>query len=112
LVRTDARVTVYLLPRRWLDGSGPRRAAAPGLDIQLCGAHLSNFGVFAALDQSLVFDVNDFDETLLGPLEWDVKRLAASFAVGGPDRGFDATLPRIRGTSPAESSTASPSTSR
>ncbi len=62
-----------------------------GLDVQLCGdAHLSNFGVFAAPDRSLVFSVNDFDETLPGPFEWDVKRLVASFAVAGRDRGFTA----------------------
>src|SRR5262249_7020000 len=60
-----------------------------GLDAQLCGdAHLSNFGVYQAPDRRLVFDVNDFDETLPGPFEWDVKRLAASFAVAGRDRGF------------------------
>jgi uncharacterized protein (DUF2252 family) len=60
-----------------------------GLGVQLCGdAHLSNFGVFAAPDRRLVFDCNDFDETLPGPFEWDVKRLAASFAIGGRDRGF------------------------
>jgi uncharacterized protein (DUF2252 family) len=60
-----------------------------GLDVQLCGdAHLSNFGVFAAPDRRLIFDINDFDETHPGPFEWDVKRLAASFAVGGRDRGF------------------------
>jgi uncharacterized protein (DUF2252 family) len=60
-----------------------------GLEAQLCGdAHLSNFGVFEAPDRRLVFDVNDFDETLRGPFEWDVKRLAASFAVAGRDRGF------------------------
>jgi uncharacterized protein (DUF2252 family) len=66
-------------------------AEAPrtGLDVQLCGdAHLSNFGAFAAPDRQLVFSVNDFDETLAGPFEWDVKRLAASFAVAGRDRGF------------------------
>jgi uncharacterized protein (DUF2252 family) len=62
-----------------------------GLRVQLCGdAHLSNFGVFAAPDRRLVFSVNDFDETLPGPFEWDVKRLVASFAVAGRDRGFDA----------------------
>jgi uncharacterized protein (DUF2252 family) len=62
-----------------------------GLNVQLCGdAHLSNFGVFAAPDRRLVFSVNDFDETLPGPFEWDVKRLVASFAVAGRDRGFDA----------------------
>ena len=68
-------------------------AAAPrtGLEVQLCGdAHLSNFGAFAAPDRRLVFSINDFDETLPGPFEWDVKRLVASFAVAGRDRGFDA----------------------
>ena len=60
-----------------------------GLRAQLCGdAHLSNFGVFASPDRRLVFDLNDFDETLPGPWEWDVKRLAASFAVGGREIGF------------------------
>ena len=49
----------------------------------------SNFGIFAAPDRRLVFSINDFDETLPGPFEWDVKRLAASFAVAGRDRGFD-----------------------
>ena len=68
-------------------------AGAPrsGLDVQLCGdAHLSNFGAFGAPDRRLVFSINDFDETLPGPFEWDVKRLVASFAVAGRDRGFDA----------------------
>jgi uncharacterized protein (DUF2252 family) len=65
--------------------------ARTGLDVQLCGdAHLTNFGVFAAPDRRLVFGVNDFDETLPGPFEWDVKRLAASLDVAGRDRGFDA----------------------
>jgi uncharacterized protein (DUF2252 family) len=60
-----------------------------GLEAQLCGdAHLSNFGVFAAPDRRLVFDCNDFDETMPGPFEWDVKRLAASFAIAGRERGF------------------------
>ena len=64
--------------------------ARTGLHTQLCGdAHLSNFGAFAAPDRRLVFSVNDFDETLPGPFEWDVKRLVASFAVAGRDRGFD-----------------------
>ena len=59
-----------------------------GIHAQLCGdAHLSNFGSFAAPDRSIVFSVNDFDETLPGPFEWDVKRLAASFEVAGRDRG-------------------------
>ena len=61
-----------------------------GLTVQLCGdAHLSNFGTYAAPDRRLVFSLNDFDETLPGPFEWDVKRLVASFAVAGRDRGFD-----------------------
>jgi uncharacterized protein (DUF2252 family) len=60
-----------------------------GFRVQTCGdAHLSNFGAFAAPDRRLVFDLNDFDETLPGPWEWDVKRLAASFALAGRDRGF------------------------
>jgi uncharacterized protein (DUF2252 family) len=66
-------------------------AASPdsGLRVQLCGdAHLSNFGVFQAPDRRLVFDINDFDETLPGPFEWDVKRLAASLVIGARDRGF------------------------
>jgi uncharacterized protein (DUF2252 family) len=59
------------------------------LDVQLCGdAHLSNFGAFAAPDRRIVFDVNDFDETARGPWEWDVKRLATSFAVAGRAHGF------------------------
>jgi uncharacterized protein (DUF2252 family) len=62
-----------------------------GLQVQLCGdAHLSNFGFYAAPDRRLVFGVNDFDETLPGPFEWDLARLVASFAVAGRDRGFDA----------------------
>ncbi len=60
-----------------------------GLRAQLCGdAHLANFGVFASPERTLVFDVNDFDETLPGPWEWDVKRLAASVAIAGRQRGF------------------------
>ena len=62
-----------------------------GLRVQLCGdAHLSNFGAFASPSRRLVFDVNDFDETLPGPFEWDVKRLAASMAVAGRDNGYGA----------------------
>jgi uncharacterized protein (DUF2252 family) len=60
-----------------------------GLRAQLCGdAHLSNFGLYAAPDRQLVFDLNDFDETFPGPWEWDVKRLAASLEIAGRDRGF------------------------
>jgi uncharacterized protein (DUF2252 family) len=59
-----------------------------GLETQLCGdAHLSNFGAFASPERRLVFDLNDFDETLPGPWEWDVKRLVASFSLAGRDRG-------------------------
>jgi uncharacterized protein (DUF2252 family) len=62
---------------------------ASGLAVQACGdAHLSNFGIFGAPDRRLVFDVNDFDETLPGPWEWDVKRLAASLEVAGRDNGY------------------------
>lgn len=61
-----------------------------GLDVQLCGdAHLSNFGLFAAPDRSVIFDVNDFDETNPGPFEWDVKRLAASVAVAAFSLGLN-----------------------
>jgi uncharacterized protein (DUF2252 family) len=61
-----------------------------GLRAQLCGdAHLANFGAYASADRRLVFDVNDFDETLPGPFEWDVKRLAASFAVAGRANGLN-----------------------
>ncbi|HKA27540.1 MAG TPA: DUF2252 domain-containing protein [Gaiellaceae bacterium] len=60
-----------------------------GLSAQLCGdAHLANFGGFASPERDLVFDLNDFDETLPGPFEWDVKRLATSFEVAGRERGF------------------------
>ncbi|HZP28506.1 MAG TPA: DUF2252 domain-containing protein [Acidimicrobiia bacterium] len=58
-----------------------------GLEVQCCGdAHLSNFGGFASPDRSLVFDLNDFDETNPGPFEWDVKRLAASFEIAARER--------------------------
>jgi uncharacterized protein (DUF2252 family) len=68
---------------------------ASGLRVQLCGdAHLSNFGAFASPERRLVFDVNDFDETLPGPFEWDVKRLAASLAVAGRDNGYPASAVR------------------
>jgi len=60
-----------------------------GRDAQLCGdAHLSNFGVFASPERRLVFDLNDFDETLPGPFEYDVKRMAASFTIAARNNGF------------------------
>src|SRR2546423_7746082 len=71
-------------------------AATPssGLKAQLCGdAHLSNFGAYAAPDRQLVFDLNDFDETLPGPWEWDVKRLAASLEIAGRALEFP---PKVR----------------
>ncbi len=81
---TFFRGAAYLMAS---DLAGGRRT---GLHTQLCGdAHLSNFGGFAAPDRRMIFSINDFDETLPGPFEWDVKRLAASFAVAGRDRGFD-----------------------
>ena len=67
-------------------------AAVPdsGIRVQLCGdAHLANFGAYASPERRLVFDLNDFDETLPGPFEWDVKRLAASLEVAGRDNGYD-----------------------
>jgi uncharacterized protein (DUF2252 family) len=68
-------------------------AATPdsAITVQCCGdAHLSNFGVFGSPERRLIFDINDFDETLPGPWEWDVKRLAASFEIAGRDRGYAA----------------------
>jgi len=62
-----------------------------GLNVQLCGdAHLSNFGAFASPERTLLFDLNDFDETLPGPFEYDVKRMAASFAIAARNNGFSA----------------------
>jgi uncharacterized protein (DUF2252 family) len=60
-----------------------------GISVQVCGdAHVSNFGLFGSPERELLFDINDFDETLPGPWEWDVKRLAASLAVAGRNNGF------------------------
>jgi uncharacterized protein (DUF2252 family) len=62
-----------------------------GLTVQCCGdAHLSNFGVFASPERRLVFDINDFDETLAGPWEWDVKRLATSMLIAAQDNRYSA----------------------
>jgi uncharacterized protein (DUF2252 family) len=72
-------------------------AATPvtGLQVQMCGdAHLGNFGVYATPERNEVFDVNDFDETLPGPWEWDVKRLAASIVVAGRTMGFTRAMNR------------------
>ena len=74
------------------------------LEVQLCGdAHLANFGLFAAPDRSVIFDVNDFDETNPGPFEWDVKRLATSFVLAARDNG----LPAKVGLAAAEAAAAS-----
>ena len=60
-----------------------------GIDVQACGdAHISNFGLFNSPERRTVFDINDFDETSIGPWEWDIKRLAASVEICGRDRGF------------------------
>jgi hypothetical protein len=65
------------------------RTPRSGLTVQCCGdAHLSNFGVFASPERRLVFDLNDFDETLPGPWEWDVKRLAVSMLIAANDNGY------------------------
>jgi len=84
------------------------RTPATGITVQACGdAHLSNFGIYASPGRRLVFDVNDFDETLPAPWEWDVKRLATSIEVAGRDNGagaaqrrraVQATVARYRGT--------------
>ena len=70
-------------------------AATPvsGMRVQMCGdAHLNNFGIFATPERNQVFDLNDFDETLPGPWEWDVKRLAASIVVAGRNNGFSTDI--------------------
>ncbi len=72
-------------------------AATPvtGIQAQICGdAHLNNFGIYATPERNQVFDVNDFDETLPGPWEWDIKRLAASIVLGGRTNGFPAATNR------------------
>ena len=72
-------------------------AATPvtGIQVQVCGdAHLSNFGIYATPERNQVFDVNDFDETLPGPWEWDIKRFTASIVVAGRTNGFPAATNR------------------
>jgi uncharacterized protein (DUF2252 family) len=71
------------------------RTPRSGLTVQACGdAHLANFGVFASPERNLVFDINDFDETLPGPWEWDVKRLATSLEIAGRSRAYPAKVRR------------------
>ena len=68
------------------------RTPTAGLEVQLCGdAHLSNFGAYASPERQLVFGLNDFDETLPGPFEWDLKRMAASFTIAARNNGFNKT---------------------
>jgi uncharacterized protein (DUF2252 family) len=105
LERQDATRTAALVPIRhgrmlaspfaFYRGSAAIMAAdlaampSSGLEAQLCGdAHLANFGAFMAPDRRMIFDISDFDETYPGPFEWDVKRLAASFAVAARGRDF------------------------
>ena len=68
-----------------------------GLDVQLCGdAHLSNFGGFASPERQLLFGLNDFDETLPGPFEYDLKRMAASFTIAARNNGFTPSRCAVR----------------
>ena len=91
--RPDAGVAVDLLPQHGPHHGGrPRTTPTSGLQVQLSGdAHLFNFGAYASAERELVFDANDFDETLPGPWEWDVKRLAASFTVADQHLSLDRT---------------------
>ncbi len=74
-------------------------APSSGIVVQACGdAHLSNFGMYASPERALVFDLNDFDETLPAPFEWDVARLAASAVVAGRENGFAPAACRARVT--------------
>lgn len=75
-----------------------------GIEVQLCGdAHLENFGMFASQERTLVFDLNDFDETNPGPFEWDVKRLASSFVLAASLNGFSPAIQRRIAQTAAES---------
>ena len=67
------------------------KTPATGLRVQACGdCHLLNFGAFATPERNVIFDINDFDETLPAPWEWDIKRLATSFVLAGRDNRYDA----------------------
>jgi len=82
---------VFLRGSATVMASDLAKTPVSGIQAQLCGdAHLSNFGVFASPERRIVFDVNDFDETLTGPWEWDVKRLAASVVLAGRQNGYTA----------------------
>jgi uncharacterized protein (DUF2252 family) len=90
LLEAQARDRIQeLLPIRYGRMMASPFAFLRGSAIVMGDAHLLNFGVYASPERSLLFDLNDFDETLPGPWEWDIKRLAASFVVAGRDNGFD-----------------------
>src|SRR5918995_6909480 len=94
--RPHGRLAVRV-PARGPGGDGHDLAATPvtGISVQACGdAHLLNFGLFATPERNLSFGLNDFDETLPGPWEWDVKRLATSFVVAARTAGFDQAVGR------------------
>jgi uncharacterized protein (DUF2252 family) len=87
--RMSASPFAFFRGAAYVMASDLARTPRTGIRVQLCGdAHLSNFGGFASAERELLFDLNDFDETLPGPWEWDVKRLAASLAVAGRENGF------------------------
>ena len=92
-IPAHVRLGLRLLPRRGA-GHGLRSLTLPntGITAQLCGdAHVRNFGAFASPDGRLVFDINDFDETIPGPFEWDVKRLATSLVLAEIEIGSKAS---------------------
>jgi uncharacterized protein (DUF2252 family) len=87
--RMSASPFAYFRGAAYVMASDLADSPVTGLAVQLCGdAHIANFGGFASPERRLVFDLNDFDETLPGPWEWDVKRLAASIAVAARDRAW------------------------
>jgi uncharacterized protein (DUF2252 family) len=92
--RMSASPFAFFRGAAYVMASDLARSPQTGLRVQLCGdAHLSNFGGFGTPERELIFDLNDFDETLPGPFEWDVKRLAASIEVAARARGF---APKVR----------------
>ena len=102
--RMSANPFAFLRGAAAVMASDLSRVPTSGIRVQLCGdAHLSNFGMFASAERTLVFDVNDFDETLPGPFDWDVKRLAASAAVAARSAGSSAKKVRhtAKGTASA-----------
>jgi hypothetical protein len=87
--RMSASPFAFLRGAAYVMASDLAETPRSGIRVQLCGdAHLSNFGGFASAERQLLFDLNDFDETLPGPWEWDLKRLAASVAVAARENGF------------------------